>query len=54
MGASLHIDLQPSETHKEPFGIAGPLSSFYNPLTGRYSLGRDCDVNYLLHTVKNV
>ncbi|WP_034930432.1 bifunctional 2-polyprenyl-6-hydroxyphenol methylase/3-demethylubiquinol 3-O-methyltransferase UbiG [Candidatus Accumulibacter vicinus] len=26
----------------------------YNPLTGRYTLGRDCDVNYLLHTVKNV
>ena len=26
----------------------------YNPLTGRYALGRDSDVNYLLHTVKNV
>lgn len=26
----------------------------YNPLSGRYALGRDTDVNYLLHTVKNV
>ncbi|MEF8715195.1 MAG: bifunctional 2-polyprenyl-6-hydroxyphenol methylase/3-demethylubiquinol 3-O-methyltransferase UbiG, partial [Accumulibacter sp.] len=26
----------------------------YHPLTGRYTLGRDSDVNYLLHTVKNV
>ena len=26
----------------------------YHPMTGRYTLGRDCDVNYLLHTVKNV
>lgn len=26
----------------------------YNPLNGRYALGRDTDVNYLLHTVKNV
>ena len=26
----------------------------YNPLRGRYALGRDSDVNYLLHTVKNV
>lgn len=26
----------------------------YNPLGGRYTLGRDTDVNYLLHCVKNV
>ncbi len=26
----------------------------YNPLTKRYALGRDTDVNYLLHSVKNV
>ena len=26
----------------------------YNPLSGQYALGRDTDVNYLLHTVKNV
>ena len=26
----------------------------YNPFGGRYTLGRDTDVNYLLHCVKNV
>jgi len=26
----------------------------YNPFTQRYSLGRDCDVNYLLHVVNDV
>ena len=26
----------------------------YNPLTQHYRLGRDTDVNYLLHTVKAV
>ncbi|WP_313950673.1 bifunctional 2-polyprenyl-6-hydroxyphenol methylase/3-demethylubiquinol 3-O-methyltransferase UbiG [Accumulibacter sp.] len=26
----------------------------YNPLTRHYALGRDTDVNYLLHSVKNV
>ena len=26
----------------------------YNPFTGQYALGRNTDVNYLLHTVKNV
>lgn len=26
----------------------------YNPLNGRYSLGDDSDVNYLLHTLKDV
>lgn len=26
----------------------------YNPLGGRYTLGRDTDVNYLVHCVKNV
>jgi 2-polyprenyl-6-hydroxyphenyl methylase/3-demethylubiquinone-9 3-methyltransferase len=25
----------------------------YNPLLRQYSLGRDTDVNYLLHTVRN-
>jgi 2-polyprenyl-6-hydroxyphenyl methylase/3-demethylubiquinone-9 3-methyltransferase len=25
----------------------------YNPFTRRYSLGRDCDVNYLLHCVRD-
>ena len=25
----------------------------YNPFTGKYALGQDTDVNYLLHTVKN-
>jgi 2-polyprenyl-6-hydroxyphenyl methylase / 3-demethylubiquinone-9 3-methyltransferase len=28
------------------------LGMSYNPLTQRYSLGRDCDVNYLLRTVR--
>ena len=26
----------------------------YNPINRRYSLGRDTDVNYLMHTVKTV
>jgi len=25
----------------------------YNPITKRYRLGRDCDVNYLLRTTRN-
>ena len=25
----------------------------YNPVTRRYRLGRDCDVNYLLHTTRD-
>jgi 2-polyprenyl-6-hydroxyphenyl methylase/3-demethylubiquinone-9 3-methyltransferase len=34
---------------------AGELRGMtYNPFTGKYALGRDSDVNYLLHTVKNV
>ncbi|MEF8702685.1 MAG: bifunctional 2-polyprenyl-6-hydroxyphenol methylase/3-demethylubiquinol 3-O-methyltransferase UbiG [Candidatus Accumulibacter sp. UW26] len=34
---------------------AGELRGMsYNPLTRRYALGRDSDVNYLLHTVKDV
>ncbi len=34
---------------------AGELRGMtYNPFTGRYALGRDSDVNYLLQTVKNV
>ncbi len=34
---------------------AGELRGMtYNPLTGKYALGRDSDVNYLLSTMKNV
>ncbi|MBK7955459.1 MAG: bifunctional 2-polyprenyl-6-hydroxyphenol methylase/3-demethylubiquinol 3-O-methyltransferase UbiG [Candidatus Accumulibacter sp.] len=34
---------------------AGELRGMtYNPLTGKYALGRDSDVNYLLSTLKNV
>jgi len=25
----------------------------YNPITRRYALGRDCDVNYLVHCVRD-
>jgi 2-polyprenyl-6-hydroxyphenyl methylase/3-demethylubiquinone-9 3-methyltransferase len=33
---------------------AGDLRGMtYNPLTGHYALGKDSDVNYLLHAVKN-
>ena len=38
-----HVDLEPDELR----GMT------YNPLTRHYALGRDTDVNYLLHTVKN-
>ena len=31
-----------------------PMGMTYNPFTGQYALGRNTDVNYLLHTVKNV
>ena len=38
-----NVDLDPDELR----GMT------YNPLTRHYALGRDTDVNYLLHTVKN-
>lgn len=50
--------IKPSELVRWTRGAgldAGELRGItYNPLTGRYALGRDSDVNYLLHTVKDV
>jgi len=37
------VELEPGEL----------IGMSYNPLTKAYSLGRDTDVNYLLHTVRN-
>jgi 2-polyprenyl-6-hydroxyphenyl methylase/3-demethylubiquinone-9 3-methyltransferase len=37
------VDLEPNEL----------IGMKYNPLSKRYGLTRDTDVNYLLHTIKN-
>jgi 2-polyprenyl-6-hydroxyphenyl methylase/3-demethylubiquinone-9 3-methyltransferase len=45
--------IKPSELaamcRKAELDVAGVIGMTYNPLTRRYTLGRDADVNYILH-----
>ena len=68
VGAEYILDLLPRGTHDyarflKPSELAAAcrahglrVSEFvgmtYSPLSRRYSLGRDCDVNYMLHCIK--
>lgn len=69
VGAEYILDLLPRGTHDyarflKPSELAAACRAHglrvgefvgmtYNPLTRRYSLGRDCDVNYMLHCMKD-
>jgi 2-polyprenyl-6-hydroxyphenyl methylase/3-demethylubiquinone-9 3-methyltransferase len=36
-----------------PFGVEGPFGVAYSPITGRWSQGRDADVNYMMTVVRD-
>jgi 2-polyprenyl-6-hydroxyphenyl methylase/3-demethylubiquinone-9 3-methyltransferase len=68
IGAEYVLNLLPRGTHdyakfikpselaamcrKAQLSVAGVTGMTYNPLTRQYALGRDADVNYILHARK--
>lgn len=48
--------IKPSELaamcRKAALSVEGVTGMTYNPITGRYALGRDADVNYIMHAQK--